>query len=381
MKKIIKLNENDIENLVKKIIKEDRLQELDKLTYDSAAEKASERGIPALSDRFRKHGQEHGLGKEKEQFTLVIDHSSLGEREYTYKVESVEEMEDGKTLKIKLVDIDNPQNVHTYTGSIRLTNPNKNSRSLKRGDYKLILYFRDNYYTLAKTRKDAKNLLNMLIKNMGGKHMFHPLKNIDPRTLTLGYSNFGENIKRRKTLSEDRTDYEMSGARSRKDYVSNPRERDITGMFGKYSEDVPPMVIRYMRKNPEAIVKRLYKIYGDKIYDYIPQQVDMDLVRNNPNDADLGAQVRSRFNSENINECGEGGYMTEDGCVDYVEENRRPRRISESNGKGCADTEKGCIRKRKSGWVILNNKKGGVWRKCSSRKNCEEQLDAYHANQ
>lgn len=73
-------------------------------------------------------------------------------------------------------------------------------------------------------------------------------------------------------INEDRTDFEMSGARSRKDYVSNPRERDISSMFGKYSEDVPPIVIRYLRKNPEAIVKRLYKIYGDKIFDYLPQQ-------------------------------------------------------------------------------------------------------------
>ena len=73
-------------------------------------------------------------------------------------------------------------------------------------------------------------------------------------------------------INEDRTDFEMSGARSRRDYVSNPRERDISSMFGKYAEDVPPIVIRYLRKNPEAIVKRLYKIYGDKIFDYLPQQ-------------------------------------------------------------------------------------------------------------
>ena len=53
--------------------------------------------------------------------------------------------------------------------------------------------------------------------------------------------------------------------------------------------------------------------------------------------------------------------------------------ISE-DGKNCADTEKGCIRKRKSGWVILNNKKGGVWRKCDSKKHCEEILDAFHAS-
>ena len=50
------------------------------------------------------------------------------------------------------------------------------------------------------------------------------------------------------------------------------------------------------------------------------------------------------------------------------------------DGKGCADTEKGCIRNRKGGWVILNNKKGGVWRECDSRSHCEEILDALHAS-
>lgn len=95
-----------------------------------------------------------------------------------------------------------------------------------------------------------------------------------------------EKLQKRKSLSEDRTDYEMSGTRTRGEYVSNPRERDVTSMFGKYGADVPPTVIRYMRKNPAAIMKRLYKIYGDKIYDYIPQQnVDIE---------------------ENINGCGEG---------------------------------------------------------------------------
>lgn len=54
--------------------------------------------------------------------------------------------------------------------------------------------------------------------------------------------------------------------------------------------------------------------------------------------------------------------------------------VSEQEGKGCADTKDGCIRKRKEGWVILNNKKGGVWRKCDSKKHCEEILDGYHAS-
>ena len=56
------------------------------------------------------------------------------------------------------------------------------------------------------------------------------------------------------------------------------------------------------------------------------------------------------------------------------------KEILEEDGKGCADTDKGCIRKRDGGWVILNNKKGGVWRKCDSRSHCEDILDAFHAS-
>ncbi len=51
-------------------------------------------------------------------------------------------------------------------------------------------------------------------------------------------------------------------------------------------------------------------------------------------------------------------------------------------GKGCAESEggSGCIQKDGKGWFIYNNKKGGIWRRCTSKKDCEEQLDAYHAN-
>ena len=54
--------------------------------------------------------------------------------------------------------------------------------------------------------------------------------------------------------------------------------------------------------------------------------------------------------------------------------------LTEKDGKGCADTPKGCIRKRDGKWVILNNKKGGVWRECDSKAHCEEILDAFHAS-
>jgi hypothetical protein len=53
---------------------------------------------------------------------------------------------------------------------------------------------------------------------------------------------------------------------------TQPREKDIRGVFGdKYGPYIPMDVLRYMRKNPEAIIKRLYGLYGDKIYDYMPK--------------------------------------------------------------------------------------------------------------
>ena len=54
--------------------------------------------------------------------------------------------------------------------------------------------------------------------------------------------------------------------------------------------------------------------------------------------------------------------------------------LGEAEGKNCADTEQGCIRQRDGQWVILNNKKGGIFRKCDSRAHCEEILDAFHAS-
>ncbi len=54
-----------------------------------------------------------------------------------------------------------------------------------------------------------------------------------------------------------------------RDFEPYKRERDVSDVFGKYGEDVPPAVIQYMRKNPRAIIKRLYDIYGDKLFDYV----------------------------------------------------------------------------------------------------------------
>ncbi len=49
--------------------------------------------------------------------------------------------------------------------------------------------------------------------------------------------------------------------------------------------------------------------------------------------------------------------------------------------QGCADREGGCVRKDKDGsWYILDNKKGGVWKRgFKSKQSAKDSLSAMHA--
>ena len=84
------------------------------------------------------------------------------------------------------------------------------------------------------------------------------------------YENEIKRATRRK-LMENYLDeqHEMRDTYSRADYKSSPREKGVKGVFGKYGEEIPPAVLRYMRKNPAAIVKRLHKLYGNRIFDSV----------------------------------------------------------------------------------------------------------------
>lgn len=79
-----------------------------------------------------------------------------------------------------------------------------------------------------------------------------------------------------KKLNEDKFSVEPQISRQ-------PREKDIDSLFGKYTYYVPDDVIRYMRKNPALIVKRLLDIYGeDKLMNYVdmarkPEQMELRL--------------------------------------------------------------------------------------------------------
>jgi len=49
-----------------------------------------------------------------------------------------------------------------------------------------------------------------------------------------------------------------------------PREKEVKSIFGqKYGPYVPADVLRYLRKNPALIFKRLYEIYGEKSFEYL----------------------------------------------------------------------------------------------------------------
>lgn len=62
----------------------------------------------------------------------------------------------------------------------------------------------------------------------------------------------------------------MRAARTRADFDPTSREIEMTGVFGKHGEDVPPTTIRYMRKNPGTIIKRMADMYGvDKIKSWL----------------------------------------------------------------------------------------------------------------
>ena len=68
MKRTIRLTERDLTRLIKKTI-----MELDRSTYEKAADVAGEKGYNKLSDRFREHGKEFGLNQERDNITMVVD--------------------------------------------------------------------------------------------------------------------------------------------------------------------------------------------------------------------------------------------------------------------------------------------------------------------
>ena len=76
-------------------------------------------------------------------------------------------------------------------------------------------------------------------------------------------------------LDEEEDNQEMSGSFHRKDFKPSKREKDVMSVFGDmYGQDIPPVVIRYMRKNPDHVLRRLSKIYPEIYMRHAPVQPD-----------------------------------------------------------------------------------------------------------
>ena len=96
---------------------------------------------------------------------------------------------------------------------------------------------------------------------------------------------------RRKLMEsylEEEDNKEMSGAFHRKDFKPSKREKDVMSVFGDmYGQDIPPVVIRYMRKNPDHVLRRLSKIYPEIYMRHAPVQPDY---RDYPDPIDVSDQ-------------------------------------------------------------------------------------------
>lgn len=72
-------------------------------------------------------------------------------------------------------------------------------------------------------------------------------------------------------------DYEMRDTYSKRDFKPTPKESGVEGVFGKYGDDMDPAVVRYMRKNPDHILRRMAKLYPDIYMRHIPLQSNTEL--------------------------------------------------------------------------------------------------------
>ena len=93
----------------------------------------------------------------------------------------------------------------------------------------------------------------------------------------------------KKVLNEQVENPEMSGSWERSKYEPTDREKDVKGVFGKYGEDMLPNIVRYLRKNPDAILRRMSKMYPEIYMRHVPlmdEAVTSTVTTYNPKDDD-----------------------------------------------------------------------------------------------
>jgi hypothetical protein len=73
-----------------------------------------------------------------------------------------------------------------------------------------------------------------------------------------------------ETKNEDNINVLEQDYSSDTERPTSDRERQVKSLFGdKYGQYIPNDVIRYIRKSPAQFIKKIYQMYGDKVYDYL----------------------------------------------------------------------------------------------------------------
>jgi len=93
----------------------------------------------------------------------------------------------------------------------------------------------------------------------------------------------------RRKLMESYLDeeFEMKDAYSKAKFRPSPGEKRLEKVFGQYGDDMDPAVIRYIRKNPDHILRRLAKLYPEIYMRHAPVQPDY---RDYPDPIDVSDQ-------------------------------------------------------------------------------------------
>ena len=149
MKKILRLTESDINNIVKRTI-----MELNKSTYDSAARVADERGFKRLSNKFSEYGKEFGYVPPNTILNLVFN---------AIPSEGPIEGTDIRT-EFKVIDI---QRDGDLENSFIITLGSLKSHSIKelyvnKSGRNIDFLLSDKFECLPEKRKDSKIILKLL---------------------------------------------------------------------------------------------------------------------------------------------------------------------------------------------------------------------------
>lgn len=167
MKKTVRLTESDLARIVKRTI-----MELNKSTYDKAADAATERGFSKLGNKFRDHGKEFGLNQDENKlnFMLNLGDSDDEHIKSEFKVMGAELVGDSnKTYNIKLQSLKSLSTMDLTVTKIG----NRLSFSLD-----------DRYRGLPMTRKDGRFVLKLL-----GEQGFD-VNDVDVRSINYNDSGF-----------------------------------------------------------------------------------------------------------------------------------------------------------------------------------------------